>query len=102
MIHVLATIELVAGGREAFLTEFHKIVPAVLAEEGCLDYGPTVDLPTDIPAQGPPRADTVVIVERWQDLKSLQAHLTAPHMVEYRPRVKPLIVRSHLQILEPA
>lgn len=102
MIHVIATIELVPGGREAFLVEFHKIVPAVLAERGCLDYGPTVDLPTDLPAQGPLRENFVVIVERWQDLDCLKAHLTAPHMVEYRPRVKPLIVRSQLQILQPA
>lgn len=102
MIHVIATIELVPGGRDAFLSEFHKIVPAVQAEWGCINYGPTVDLPTDIPAQGAARDDVVVIVERWQDLDCLKAHLTAPHMVDYRPRVKPLVVRSQLQILQPA
>ena len=102
MIHVLATIELVPGKRDAFLAEFHQIVPAVLAERGCLAYGPTIDAATDIAAQGPPRPDTVVIVERWEDLECLKAHLVAPHMVAYRPKVKPLIARSQLQILEPA
>ncbi len=102
MIHVLATIELLPGQREAFLAEFHKIVPAVLAEHGCLDYGPTIDAATDIAAQGPPRPDTVVIVERWENLDCLKAHLVAPHMVEYRPKVKPLIASIQLQILKPA
>jgi quinol monooxygenase YgiN len=102
MLHVLATIHLHPGQREAFLAEFRKIVPLVRAERGCLDYGPAIDLPTDIAAQGPCRADTVVIVERWQDLACLQAHLGAPHMVAYRPLVKPLIARADLQVLEPA
>ena len=58
MIHVVATIELAPGTREAFLAEFHRIVPLVKAETGCLDYGPTVDVPTGIPAQGAVRDDT--------------------------------------------
>ena len=51
LIHVIAIVELHAGRREAFLAEFRKVVPLVLAEEGCIEYGPTVDLPTGIPAQ---------------------------------------------------
>lgn len=102
MIHVIATVELTPGGRDAFLAEFNQIVPLVRAEAGCLEYGPTVDYPTDIAAQPPPRDDTVVIMEKWQDLESLKAHLTAPHMVAYRPKVKHLVVRSQLQILGPA
>jgi quinol monooxygenase YgiN len=99
MIHVIATIELTAGARAAFLVEFWSIVPSVLAEPGCLEYGPTVDVPTEIPAQGPPRDDVVVIVEKWRDLECLRSHLTAPHMVAYRPKVKHLVIRSQLQVL---
>ena len=51
MIFVIATIEIEAGRREDFLEEFHKIVPDVHAEDGCLEYGPTVDLETTIDAQ---------------------------------------------------
>ncbi len=54
MIHVIATIELHEGQRDAFLAEFRKIVALVLAEQGCLEYGPTVDAVTDLSAQ-PPR-----------------------------------------------
>lgn len=101
MIHVIATIELAAGKRDQFLTEFHKIVPSVLAELGCLDYGPTVDVETSLP-NGEPRLNIVTVVERWTGLEELEAHLVAPHMLEYRKIVKDWVVGSKLQILEPA
>ena len=44
MIHVIATIELRPGCRESFLEEFRRVVPDVRAEQGCLSYGPTIDM----------------------------------------------------------
>ncbi|MBI1830559.1 MAG: antibiotic biosynthesis monooxygenase, partial [Planctomycetes bacterium] len=44
MIHVIATITVKPGKRDAFLAEFHRIVPAVHAEAGCIEYGPSVDV----------------------------------------------------------
>jgi quinol monooxygenase YgiN len=102
MIHVIATIEIVAGKRDAFLNEFRALVPKVRTEAGCLEYGPTVDVASGIPAQGTPRADVVTVVEKWRDVPALQAHLVAPHMQEYRLRVKHLLRSTTLQILEPA
>jgi quinol monooxygenase YgiN len=102
MIHVIATIELAEGQREAFLREFRALVPKVHAEAGCLEYGPTVDVISGIGAQIAQRPDVVTVVEKWRDLASLQAHLVAPHMQEYRPRVKHLVRSTTLQVLEPA
>ncbi len=48
MIHVVAAIQLVPGRREDFLKEFKAIVPAVLAEKGCVEYVPTIDLETNV------------------------------------------------------
>ncbi len=101
MIHVIATIDLNPGTRDAFLTEFRKIVAPVRAEAGCLDYGPTIDAETGIAAQGSVRPDVVTVVERWESLEHLQAHLVAPHMVEYRPKVKDFVKSVKLQILKP-
>jgi quinol monooxygenase YgiN len=101
MIHVLATIELHPGRREAFLAEFAKIVPLVKAEAGCLEYGPAIDCHTDIPAQGPISKNTAVIIEKWESVEALKAHLVAPHMVEYRPKVRDYVVSTKLQILAP-
>lgn len=102
MIHVIAIIELAEGRRDDFLAEFHRIVPQVRAEEGCLEYGPAVDLATGIEVQQPVRPNVVTIVEKWSSLDALRAHLSAPHMVEYRPKVREMIVSAKLHVLEPA
>jgi quinol monooxygenase YgiN len=102
MIHVIATIEIVAGRRDDFLREFHALMPSVRAEDGCIEYGPTVDAETKIAAQIPRRPTIVTIVEKWRDLPALEAHLVAPHMHDYRAKVKPWVVGTQLQILDPA
>jgi len=102
MIHVIATIELAPGQRDAFLTEFRKLVPLVHAENGCLEYGPTIDVNSGLSAQGPPRDNIVTIIEKWADLEALKAHVAAPHMADYRQRVKGLVVSTRLQVLQPA
>lgn len=101
MLHVIATATVKPGQREAFLAEFRKVVPEVLREEGCIEYGPTVDLPTNLPAQGDERPDVVVILEKWESVEALEKHLVAPHMMEYRNRVKDLVESVTLQILKP-
>ena len=101
MIFVIATIEVKPGKREAFLAEFHRNVPNVRAEKGCVEYGPTVDAKTDIKAQIPLRENVVTIVEKWESLQALHAHLVAPHMATYRERVKDYVAGTTLQILEP-
>jgi quinol monooxygenase YgiN len=102
MIIVLATIELHPGKRPQFLDEFSKIVSDVRAESGCHEYFPAVDTVSGLPVQGPAREDVVVVVEKWESVKALEAHLIAPHMMEYRPKVKDFVKKVQLQILSPA
>lgn len=102
MIRVIATIEVVEGRREAFLAEFRRLVPKVLQEPGCLEYEPMVDVPTGIGIQTPTRPNAVTVVEKWSSLEALEAHLIAPHMVEYRKAVKDLVKEASLRILAPA
>jgi quinol monooxygenase YgiN len=101
MIYVVATVQVAPGRRADVLAEFQALVPLVRAEKGCLEYGPTIDVATGIPAQGAPRDDSFTVVERWEDLDSLQAHLMAPHMLAYRGKVKGLVLGTTLQVLEP-
>jgi quinol monooxygenase YgiN len=101
MIHVLATIELAQGQRDSFLTEFRKVVPLVRAESGCIEYGAAVDVAASLPVETPLRPDTVVIVEKWESLDALRAHLGAAHMIEYRQRIKDFVRRVSLQVMEP-
>ncbi|MGC3970283.1 MAG: putative quinol monooxygenase [Pirellulales bacterium] len=102
MIHVIATIEIVPDKRDEFLAAFHELMPAVHAEDGCIEYGPTTDVRTSIPVQVPYRENVVTIMEKWRDVKALEAHLVAPHMGPYRTKVKPIVVSTTLQVLEPA
>lgn len=102
MIFVIATIQLAPGKRADFLKEFHALVPQVRAEEGCIEYGPTIDVATMIPSQPPVRDDVVTVVEKWASLEALQAHLMAPHMLEYRGKVKAFVAGVSLQVLQPA
>ena len=102
MIVVLATIELHPGKREDFLREFRQIVPKVRAEQGCIEYFPAVDQASGLPVQGSLRDDVVVVVEKWESIPALETHLIAPHMMEYRPKVKEFVKRVGLQILSPA
>src|SRR5262245_5704576 len=101
MIHVLATIELNAGTRDAFLAEFRRLVPLVRAEAGCLEYGAAIDLPADLTVRGAVRAHVVTVVEKWEDLNALRAHLAATHMTAYRAKVKDFVARVQLQVLKP-
>ncbi len=102
MIHVLATIELKPGKREDFLKRAYQLVPKVRAEKGCLEYGPAIDAVTGLKAQIPLGENFVVIIEKWGELKDLEAHLTASHMTEYRQEIKDMVAGTKLQVLRPA
>jgi len=102
MICVLATIEIVEGRRDEFLAIFKELVPKVLAEEGCIEYGPWLDLPTNMGTQPPSRENVVVIVEKWESVEALETHLIAPHMLEYKKAVKDIVKGMSIQVLEPA
>ena len=102
MIHVVATIELAPGTRDAFLTEFRKLIPDVKAEAGCIAYGPAIDAETDIPTQARVGADKIIIVEQWESVAALKAHAVAPHMQAYRIRVKEFVKGMELRVLSPA
>lgn len=101
MINVVVLIQLKEGSREMFLHEFQKVVPLVRDEQGCVEYGPTIDVDTGIEMFGAVDPNRVTILERWETVDALQAHLVAPHMIEYRPKVKELIEQVEAVVTEP-
>ena len=101
MIHVLATITLQPGTRTRFLEHFARLEPLVRAEDGCLEYGAAVDVPSGLSAQPPLRSDAVVVIEKWASLTALEAHLDAPHMHAYRGAVAAYVTGTELQVLAP-
>jgi quinol monooxygenase YgiN len=101
MVHVIATITLNPGVRSAFLAELTRNTPLVRAEVGCIEYQATVDVATTMAIQTPLRGDVVTVVEKWASLDALYAHSKAPHMADYRVRVKDYVKSVQLQVLEP-
>jgi quinol monooxygenase YgiN len=92
MIHVLAIITTKPGLRDAVLKIFHANMPAVLAEQGCMEYGPAVD------ASG---IGPFVVVEKWASAAHLAAHAAAPHMAAYGAKTREMVASRVIHVLQP-
>jgi quinol monooxygenase YgiN len=101
MISVLASIQLHEGQRAAFLEIFHANIPKVLQEEGCLEYYPAVDIESGLPVQHLDE-NMVTIIEKWQSVAALKAHLATPHMLDYKEKVQSLVKDLSLKVLQVA
>jgi quinol monooxygenase YgiN len=102
MIHVLAMITAKPGMRDAVLEAFRANVPAVLAEEGCIEYGAVVDNQPAASFQAALGPDTFVVIEKWASLDALKAHAAAPHMQAYGARTRDMVASRAIHILSPA
>lgn len=99
MINVLASIRVKDNFKKEFLEIFKSNMPNVLAETGCLEYYPTVDVKTDL---APQQVDSnvITVIEKWSDLEALMVHLKAPHMEKYREKVQDMVIDVGLKILK--
>ena len=100
MIHVVAIITAKPGMRQAILDAFHANVPAVRAEEGCIEYGPTVDAEGGAGAKF--GSDTFVVIEKWASLEALGAHARSPHMAAYAAKTRDMVANREIHVLSPA
>jgi quinol monooxygenase YgiN len=101
MIHVIALITAKPGKREEVLTHFRANVPAVRAENGCIEYGAALDAENGPPSQTKFGADTFAVVEKWESLDALKAHAAAPHMAAYAAKTREMIASRVIHILSP-
>ena len=101
MIHVIASVQVKESLRSEFIELFKSNIPTVLAEKGCIEYAPTIDLPAGFPPQEL-NENVVTIVEKWDSLEDLQAHLSAPHMHEFQEKEKEFVDKVSLKVLQEA
>lgn len=101
MIHVIASIHVKEGRLSEFIEIFKSNVSNVLSEKGCIEYVPTIDVPTGLPPQELDK-NVVTIVEKWDCLDDLQAHLSAPHMLAYKKKIETIVEKVSLKVLEGA
>jgi quinol monooxygenase YgiN len=101
LIHVIAVITAKPGKRAEILAAFRANVPAVRAENGCIEYGAAVDAENALPVQKKWGEDTFLAIEKWESLEALKAHATAPHMAAYAAKTKQMIASRVIHILSP-
>ncbi|MDQ2802882.1 MAG: antibiotic biosynthesis monooxygenase [Pseudomonadota bacterium] len=102
MIHVVAIITAKPGMREAILSEFRANMPAVHAEDGCIEYGPAINAEGIGGIQTSFGADTLVVIEKWESPAALKAHAGSPHMAAYAAKTKDKIASRVIHVLSPA
>ena len=100
-VHVVAVITAKPGMRETLLEAFRANVPAVLAEDGCIEYQATIDTDGVGGFQTKVGDDTFVVVEKWASLDALKAHAAAPHMAAYAAKAKDMIADRVIHVLSP-
>ena len=101
MINVVALITVNSGMRDEFLTIFKANLPAVHAEEGCIEYFPAIDIGLGVPTQEL-NENIVTIIEKWETLNHLKAHGVAPHMLAYKEKVKDIVADVKLKVVVAA
>ena len=100
-VHVIAIITARPGKREEVLANFNANVPAVHAEDGCIEYGAVIDCEGVgfAKAFGP---DTFLVVEKWASLDHLKAHAVTPHMKAYSEKNKDLLADRTIHVMSDA
>ncbi|MCC7546339.1 MAG: antibiotic biosynthesis monooxygenase [Burkholderiales bacterium] len=101
MVHVIAIITAKPGKRAAILEAIRANLPAVRAEQGCVEYGPAIDLPDAGPIQTRAGEDVVFVIEKWASMDALRAHAAAPHMAAYAAKVKDFVASRVIHVLQP-
>jgi len=101
MIHVIAVVTAKPGLRNTILDAFRANVPAVRAEDGCIEYSAAVDAEAALPIQTQYGADTFLVIEKWRDMDALKAHAAAPHMAAYGAKTREHIASRIIHVMSP-
>jgi quinol monooxygenase YgiN len=100
MIYVVVKVRVNEGKVREYIDLFKSVAETVRNEKGCVEYKPAVDAPG-----APPDSvdkNTVFILERWNSMEDLQAHLGTSHMEVYFEKQKDLVIDSEIRVLEEA
>lgn len=101
-VHVIAVITAKPGKRDEILAAFKANVAAVHAEDGCIEYGATVDAEGVGGFQTKYGEESLVVVEKWASLEALKAHATSPHMAAYAAKTKDMIEARVIHVMSDA
>ena len=101
MLTIIAEIRVHAGQehKAKVIKAFEKITPTVLTEQGCHGYELLVDadLNADMQAKD---ANVITMLEYWESMEHLNAHMQTAHMQAYQAEVKDDVADVKIRILE--
>ena len=83
-----------------YVAKTKAVLAAVRAEPGCREYRLLGDAETDWEKPQRFGARTLWMLEKWESVTALQAHLEMPHMKAFGPTVRPLRSASTFHVLE--
>ena len=85
-----------------YIREQRLGVPAVRAEQGCIEYGAAVDAEPGAPFQTKWGPDTFLVIEKWESMDHLKAHAASEHMKAYGAKTKDLLANRAVHVLQNA
>ena len=86
--------------RKAYVGRTLDIVPTVRDEKGCRAYTLLEDAKTDWDAPQRFGERTLWMLERWDSIDALRAHLQTPHMREFGPTVRDMREKGTFHVLQ--
>lgn len=101
MIYVVASIHVKKGRVQDYIEVFKSVLPDTRAEKGCIQYIPAVDINADLSKQILDE-NVVTLIENWESVDALHDHLAAPHMAAYREKVKDIVEKTVIKVLQEA
>ena len=101
MISVIASVRVKVGRIPEFIEIFKSNLPKVREEKGCIEYFPAVDIDSGLPVQKLDK-NVVTIMEKWESVEALRAHLKTPHMLAYREKVKDIVEELSIKVFKEA
>ena len=81
MITVIASVTVKKGKVQEFIKGFKENAIKVRREPGCAEYTPAMDVKTDL-LPSVFDENVVTVIEKWESMEALQAHINTPHMKE--------------------
>ena len=100
MLHVIVTMQIKEGRMQEFLAACAELRPLVLSEPGCHAYEFTRDVVSLFSPEQPIEPNRITLLERWESVEALKAHLETAHMRAAGARMKDLRASSEVRLTE--
>lgn len=102
-VWVLCRFDLTSAGvRARYVEAVDQVLAEVRAEPGCLFYSLMGDAETEWTAPQRGGDGVLWMIEHWDSVDSLKAHLETPHMRKFAPAAAPLRSGSTFRVLQEA